>query len=73
MEMGVIIWSSANAIMMRMDTQRDYFQDTMQVNLEDVLRLSNTLLLESFMTENAKRKYASLFRLAEKQERDVVN
>jgi TetR/AcrR family transcriptional regulator len=71
MEMGVIIWSSANAIMMRMDTQRDYFQDTMQVNLEDVLRLSNTLLLESFMTENAKRKYASLFRLTEKHERAV--
>jgi AcrR family transcriptional regulator len=71
MEMGVIIWSSANAIMMRMDTQRDYFQDTMQVNLEDVLRLSNTLLLESFMTETAKRKYASLFRLTEKDERAV--
>jgi AcrR family transcriptional regulator len=71
MEMGVIIWSSANAIMMRMDTQRDYFQDTMQVNLEDVLRLSNTLLLESFMTETAKRKYASLFRLTEKHERAV--
>ncbi len=71
MEMGVIIWSSANAIMMRMDTQKDYFQDTMQVNLEGVLRLSNILLLESFMTETAKRKYASLFRLAEKHERAV--
>jgi len=71
MEMGVIMWSSANAIMMRMDTQRDYFQDTMQVNLEDVLRLSNTLLLESFMTETAKRKYASLFRLTGKDERAV--
>lgn len=73
MVMGVIVWSSANAIMTRMDTQQEYFQTTMNVNLEDVLKISNALLLQSFMTERAKRKYASLFQLAEKGERVAVN
>lgn len=73
MVMGVIVWSSANAIMMRMDTQREYFQTTMNVNLEDVLKISNTLLLQSLMTESAKRKYASLFQPAGMKERVAVN
>lgn len=73
MVMGVIVWSSANAIMTRMDTQMEYFQATMNVNLEDVLKLSNALIVESFLTEKAKRKYASLFQLVGQGERVAVN
>jgi AcrR family transcriptional regulator len=69
MEIGIIIWSNANALMMRMDTQLEYFRSTMNISLEKVLRKSNALLLESIMTERAKRAFASYLRLGENEER----
>ncbi|MCI0560049.1 MAG: TetR/AcrR family transcriptional regulator [Nitrososphaera sp.] len=59
-ETAVILWSSSNAIMTRMDTQMEYFKERMGVDLEEVLRKSNTLMLESILTEKAKRKHQAL-------------
>ncbi len=73
METGVILWLSANAIMTRMDTQLDYFHAKMNVDLEDVLRKSNALLLESLLTEEAKRTYRPLFQIEEKKENTAVH
>lgn len=69
METGVILWLSANAIMTRMDTQLDYFQAEMNVNLEEVLRKSNALLLESLLTEEAKRTHRKFFQIEAKGEK----
>jgi AcrR family transcriptional regulator len=73
MVMGVIVWSSANAIMTRMDTQMEYFHATMGVRLDDVLKTSNALLLESFMTEKAKQQYGALIHVGQKAGGVAVN
>jgi AcrR family transcriptional regulator len=56
-ETAVVLWSSSNAIMMRMDMQMEYFREQMNVDLEQVMHKSSALLLESLMTEAAKTKY----------------
>ena len=59
-EMAVILWSNANAIMVRMDTQLEYFREKLNVDLEQVMQTSNALLIESLLTDAAKRKYSTL-------------
>lgn len=56
-ECVVILWSSATAIMMRIDTQYEHFKETLHIDLEQVRQKSNALLLESMMTESAKQQY----------------
>lgn len=59
-EAALALWSSSNAIMMRMDTQAQYFQEKMHVELEDVMRKASALLMEAIMTEEAKVKYLDI-------------
>ncbi|HEY4612361.1 MAG TPA: TetR/AcrR family transcriptional regulator [Bacteroidota bacterium] len=73
METAVVLWSSSNAIMTRMDTQLEYFKEKMGVDLEEVLRKSNALLLESILTEHAKQKYPSVLLKALPVEKVAVN
>ncbi|MBI3786960.1 MAG: TetR/AcrR family transcriptional regulator [Ignavibacteriales bacterium] len=56
-EAAVMLWSSSNAIMTRMDTQGEYFKSVMKVDLEQTLQQSNILLLESMLTDKAKPVY----------------
>ena len=58
-ENAVILWSSASAILMRMDTRREEFKQMLNVDLENVLRESNALLLESMMTESSRKQFQS--------------
>lgn len=60
MEIVTILWSSANAIMLRIDYQHDVWKSKWNIDWEDVLRTSNALLLEAIMTEEAKQQYKSL-------------
>ncbi len=60
-EISLIMWSNATTLLMRIDTQHDMFIQKMNINLNDTLRVSNTLFLESIMTEPGKKElYASL-------------
>jgi TetR/AcrR family transcriptional regulator len=56
-QLAIIMWSNANALMRQMDREDNYWAETMQVNLEESLKLSSSLLLEAMMTEEAKKKY----------------
>lgn len=56
-EAAVMLWSSSNAIMTRMDTQEEYFKNVLNVNLEQTLQQSSMLLLESMLTDKAKPVY----------------
>lgn len=58
-EMAVILWLSSNAILFRIDTQSDHFKELLAVDLEQLLWKSNALLLESVMTEEARKAYRS--------------
>lgn len=59
-EIAIILWSSATQLMMRMDTERDRWREMMNIDLERVLRISNSLLLGSILTTEAKQTNAVL-------------
>jgi AcrR family transcriptional regulator len=56
-ELLVLLWSSSNAIMLRMDNEQEFWKDRLNIELEHVLLKSNALLLEAIMTEKAKAQY----------------
>jgi hypothetical protein len=56
-EVAVLLWSQANAIMLRMDNDQTFWKMRLDIELEHVLLKSNSLLLEAIMTEKAKQQY----------------
>lgn len=56
-EIAVLLWSSANAIMMRIESEQELWKHRLSIDLEHVLLKSNSLLLEAIMTEKAKHLY----------------
>lgn len=59
-EIGIFLWSSATQLMIRMDTESGQWQNRMNIDLERVLRVSNSLMLGSILTPEAKRENESL-------------
>jgi AcrR family transcriptional regulator len=55
-EIGITLWSSATALMMRVDSELELWREQMAVDLEKTLRLSNALLLDSILTERGKQE-----------------
>ena len=56
-EIAVLLWSQANAIMLRMDSEQQFWKTRLDIELEHVLLKSTGLLLEAIMTEKAKQQY----------------
>jgi TetR/AcrR family transcriptional regulator len=56
-ETGIILWSSANSLMMRIDNELEHWKKTMNVDLDAVLKRQNALLLEAIMTPKAKQQF----------------
>jgi hypothetical protein len=56
-EIAVMLWLTSTALLVRMDNQAELFESQMNVNLRELYRKSNELLLESIMTEKAKQRY----------------
>lgn len=54
-ECAMILWSNSNGIMIRIDTQEEYFRNVMGVNLEEVMQKSTALLFESLLTDSARQ------------------
>ncbi|HCV44420.1 MAG TPA: hypothetical protein DGH68_13110 [Bacteroidetes bacterium] len=57
MQVAVMLWSNSNGLMRQMDREDTYWKDKMGIDLEATLRLTNSLLLEAIMTDEAKAKY----------------
>jgi AcrR family transcriptional regulator len=55
-EMAVLMWSSMNAILMQIDYQHEQWRQSMGIDLERVLRVSNELLLESLATDSVREE-----------------
>ena len=53
-EMAVALWSSANAIMHQIDNQYEEWKSKMGIDLEQLLQKTNTLLLETILTDDAR-------------------
>ena len=48
-EMAMILWSASNAIILRMDYETGEWTKMMNINLDDILRKSNRLMLEAIL------------------------
>ena len=59
MEVGLMLWSNSNGIMRLIDRSDKYWGEMMNVDLEDILRKSNALLVEAMRTEKAKQLFPS--------------
>jgi AcrR family transcriptional regulator len=57
-EILVILWSSATALLLRIDSQDDLWHKRFQIDLLQTLNLSNSLLFDSIFTEQGKRQLA---------------
>jgi hypothetical protein len=56
LEAGVMLWSNSNGMMRIMDRQEPYWKEKMGLNLEQMMRESNRMLVEGMMTEKAKKQ-----------------
>lgn len=56
-EMALLLWSNTNAIMMRIDYEAEYWQKNFRIDLNHMLQKSNSLILETVMSERAKSQY----------------
>ena len=59
-EAAVILWASSNGLMRQMDREDNYWRDVMGVDLEAALRRARAMLLETMMTEDARKSYHAL-------------
>jgi AcrR family transcriptional regulator len=59
-ECAIILWSNSNGIMMRMDTQEEYFKKMLGVDLERVMQKSMAMLFETMLTDSARQKVVSV-------------
>lgn len=54
-EVVIILWSSATQLMIRIDNESERWKETMNIDLERILRISNLLILSSILTSEAKQ------------------
>jgi len=60
-ECAVILWSSSDAILTRMDFEYERWKQQLNVDLAQVFFKSNALLLQSMLTEKAEKQYSPVF------------
>lgn len=62
-ESSIILWSSATALLLRLDAEKDIWKDRMQIDLEKTLRTSNMLFMDAILT-SAGRQELSAYRMS---------
>jgi TetR/AcrR family transcriptional regulator len=61
-EIVIILWSSATQLLMRIDMESDRWIENMNIDLRRVLRISNSLILGSLLTPEARQTHAELLK-----------
>jgi TetR/AcrR family transcriptional regulator len=59
-EVLVILWSSATALLLRIDSEDDFWRDRFHIDLKQTLNLSNNLLFGAVLTEQGRRQLAEM-------------
>ena len=54
-EVGIILWSSATALLLRIDSEYLIWKETFQIDLSHTLKLSNSLMFDAICTEDGRR------------------
>ena len=57
-EVLTILWSSATALLLRIDSQHDLWHERFHIDLKETLKLSNKLLFGAIFTEQGRRLLA---------------
>ncbi|MCX6132564.1 MAG: TetR/AcrR family transcriptional regulator [Ignavibacteriales bacterium] len=53
-EVGIILWSSATALMLRIDSEYAMWKETFHIDLSQTLKLTNNLLFDAICTEHGR-------------------
>lgn len=61
-EIVLVMWSTANTLLMRIDNQYEIFKEKMNVDLNNTLSVSNMLLLEAVLTEQGKKEFHAVLK-----------
>jgi TetR/AcrR family transcriptional regulator len=59
-EVGVILWSSATALLLRIDSEYPIWKETFHIDLTQTLKLSNSLLFDSICTADGRKAITAL-------------
>jgi AcrR family transcriptional regulator len=59
-EVGLILWSSTTALMLRIDNERGIWREAFRLNLHDTLKLSTSLLFDAICTEKGRLELKAL-------------
>lgn len=59
-QVGIILWSSATALMLRIDSEHDVWTRIFRIDLAQTLTLSNSLLFDAICTQQGRRELAAL-------------
>jgi AcrR family transcriptional regulator len=59
-ELTIILWSSATALMLRMDNESDLWMKQLQIDLTETLKLSNSLLWSAMLTEKGQNEMTAI-------------
>jgi len=59
-EIAIVLWSNASTLLMRIDGQHDMFKEKLHIDLNNTLRVSNILFLESVLTDDGRKDLKAL-------------
>ena len=59
-EVAIILWSSATALLLRLDSEGEVWKERMNIDLEHAFETSNKLFFESILTDEAYAEFAVL-------------
>ncbi len=57
---GIIVWSSATALLLRIDSESPIWKEAFHIDLMETLKLSNSLFFDAICTEEGKKAIAAV-------------
>lgn len=59
-EVGIILWSSATALLLRIDSEYPLWKETFRIDLSHTLKLSNSLLFDAICTTEGRKAITAI-------------
>ena len=59
-EIGIILWSSSTALMLRRDTEGERWKERFNIDMSHTLEVSNQLLLNAILTDKGRKEFVAL-------------
>ncbi len=59
-EVGIILWSSATALLLRIDSEYPIWKESFDIDLTQTLKLSNRLLFDAICTKDGRKMITAL-------------